>query len=112
MDENLNILQVIGENIRIARTQKGYTQGKLAELLNTSDKFISMLERGASGLSMTSLVNLCNVLNIEPNYLFNGVIKYSDDEDTCIINNLSTLTSEDKSFLIGVMNYIIQKGSK
>ena len=45
MDENLNILQIIGENIRIARTQKGYTQGKLAELLNTSDKFISMLER-------------------------------------------------------------------
>lgn len=45
MDENLNILQVIGDNIRIARTQKGYTQGKLAELLNTSDKFISMLER-------------------------------------------------------------------
>ena len=64
------------------------------------------------GLSMTSLVNLCNVLNIEPNYLFNGVIKYSADEDACIINNLSTLTSEDKTFLIGVMNYIIQKGSK
>ena len=38
---NINILKVIGDNIRIARTQKGFTQSKLAELLNTSDKFIS-----------------------------------------------------------------------
>ena len=48
MNENVNILKVIGDNIRIARTQKGFTQSKLAELLNTSDKFISMTERGAS----------------------------------------------------------------
>ena len=111
MDEN-NILKVMGENIRIARTQKGYTQDKLAELLNTSDKFISMIERGASGLSMTTLVNLCNILNIEPNTLFNGIIKYADNEDAYIINNLSTLTSEDKDFVSNVMNYIIHKGSK
>ncbi len=111
MDEN-NILKVMGENIRIARTQKGYTQDKLAELLNTSDKFISMVERGASGLSITTLVNLCNILNIEPNTLFNGIIKYAGNEDTYIINNLSTLTAEDKAFVNSVMNYIIHKGSK
>ena len=45
MNENKRILQIMGENIRIARLQKGYTQSKLAELLNTSDKFISMAER-------------------------------------------------------------------
>jgi len=112
MDENSNILKVMGENIRIARTQKGYTQDKLAELLNTSDKFISMVERGASGLSMTTLVNLCNILNIEPNILFNGIIKYANNEDTCIINNLSILTAEDKKFVSSVINYIIYKGTK
>lgn len=112
MDENVNILKVIGENIRIARTQKGFTQSKLAELLNTSDKFISMTERGSSGLSLSNLVSLCNILDIEPNVLFKGIIKYSNDEDTYILNNLSTLTKEDKAFLIEVMNYIIHKGSK
>lgn len=112
MDENSNILKIIGENVRFARTQRGYTQDKLAELLNTSNKFISMIERGSSGLSMTTLVNLCNILNIEPNTLFNGIIKYSDKEDAYIINNLSTLTAEDKTFISGVMNYIIQKGNK
>ena len=63
-------------------------------------------------MSLTNLVNLCNILDIEPNVLFNGIIKYSNDEDTYIINNLSTLTMEDKAFLIEVIDYVIHKGSK
>lgn len=43
-----NILRIMGKNIKNARTTQKITQSKLAEKLNTSDKFISMLERGES----------------------------------------------------------------
>ena len=48
MKDNNEILQIIGNNIRIARIQKHYTQQQLAEKLNISDKFISMIERGTT----------------------------------------------------------------
>lgn len=44
MDGNKDVLQIIGNNIKIARNQKNYTQSKLAEKLGVSDKFISLAE--------------------------------------------------------------------
>lgn len=44
MNGNKDVLQIIGNNIKIARNQKNYTQSKLAEKLNVSDKFISLAE--------------------------------------------------------------------
>lgn len=112
MKDNDKILQTIGKNIKNARIQKHYTQGELAEQLNTSDKFVSMLERGASGLSITNAVNLCKILDIVPNTLFSGIIKYKDDKDKYIVNALSTLSSDDKEFLISVIEYVLKKNSK
>lgn len=112
MIDNDKILKIIGNNIKVARRQRGYTQERLAEELNTSDKFVSMIERGASGLSITNIVNLCRILNIEPNTLFNGIVDYSNDKDTYIVNSLSTLTSADKDFIISVIQYVLKKGNK
>lgn len=112
MKENKEILQVIGSNIKEARNQKGYTQGNLAEKFNTSDKFISMLERGVNGMNITNIPNLCNVLEIEPNSIFKGLINYNDDRDTYIVNSLSTLTNEDKEFIINTIKYVLNKNSK
>ena len=44
MDENKEVLQIIGNNIKTARKQKILTQSQLAEKLNVSDKFISLAE--------------------------------------------------------------------
>ena len=112
MIDNDKILKIIGNNIRVARRQRGYTQERLAEELNTSDKFVSMIERGASGLSITNIVTLCRILNIEPNTLFNGIIDYNNDIDAYIVNSLSTLTPADKDFIINIIQYVLKKGSK
>ena len=61
-NEKSNILQVIGSNIKRARLLRGLTQEALSEELNTSTNFISLVERGASGVSLTNLVDLCNIL--------------------------------------------------
>ena len=112
MKENEDILQIIGNNIKTHRKHRKFTQGKLAEQLEVSDKFISLLETGSSGLSITNAVKICKVLNIEPNALFKGTINYNNDIDKNIIDQLSTLTKEDKEFLINVIEYILNKSNK
>lgn len=103
---------IIGNNIKTAREAKKFTQAELAENLDKTDKFISMLERGVSGLSVISIVDICKSLNIEPNTLFNGVFNYNDDKDKYIMNSLSILKNEDKEFLINVIEYVLNKNSK
>ncbi|MBR3255872.1 MAG: helix-turn-helix domain-containing protein [Clostridia bacterium] len=44
MDENKDILKIIGNNIQTTRKQRKLTQSQLAEKLNVSDKFISLAE--------------------------------------------------------------------
>ena len=109
MKENREILVTIEKKIKNARTSKGYTQEQMAEQLNVSSKFISMIERGCSGLSITNLTNICKILDIEPNSLFNGVLNYTDSKDEYITNALSTLANGDKEFLISVIEYILKK---
>lgn len=110
--EDKNILEIIGNNIKIARTKKGITQQELAEQLHKSDKFISMLERACSGLSLKTIIDICKILDIQPNTLFNGIIDYNNDKDKYIINSLSSLSIEDKEFLINVIEYVLKKNSK
>ena len=110
--EDKNILEIIGNNIKIARTKKGITQQELAEQLHKSDNFISMLERACSGLSLETIIDICKILDIQPNTLFNGIIDYNNDKDKYIINSLSSLSIEDKEILINVIEYVLKKNSK
>lgn len=43
-----NILQVLGKNIKQIRLLKGYTQEYLADKLNKTVNFVSLVERGES----------------------------------------------------------------
>lgn len=80
MERNHN-LKSIGHNIQLARLKKGFTQEILAEKCNVSAKYISTLETEISAGSIP-LLDICNILDITPNYIFNKALninKLSDD---------------------------------
>jgi transcriptional regulator with XRE-family HTH domain len=114
MDKNIgnSVLKQIGNNIKTARLLKGLTQEKLSEQLNKSTNFISLIESGKSGISIDTIVDICNILNIEPNTLFNGVITYDNDKDKIIINGISSLSNEDKEIVNNLIEYIQKKNNK
>lgn len=60
--------QKIGNRIRIARLEKGLSQGELGELLNCSNNHISHLETGQTKVSLNRLVQLSSVLNKDFDY--------------------------------------------
>ena len=57
-------LKYIGENIRNARQSKNLTIEQLAELADISDSFLGVVERGTSGISIETLINIALALNV------------------------------------------------
>lgn len=65
---------MIGKKIKLARARNNYTQELLAEKLQLSTRYISQLERGIAFGSATTLVNLCNALGIDADFLFDELV--------------------------------------
>jgi transcriptional regulator with XRE-family HTH domain len=54
----------IGGRIKRAREATGLTQDRFAELIGMGTKNVSAIERGAVGVSLSSLQKICQVLSI------------------------------------------------
>ena len=109
MKENKeNTLQVIGQNIKRIRLLKNLTQEQLAEKLDKSINFISLIERGESGISISTIIDICNALQINSDELFNGLIdKQVVTDDEFITNSLNMFNREDKKIVKAIIDYII-----
>jgi len=86
--------KAVGERIKIAREHKGYTQYILAEKLDKAVQHISEIERGRSGVSMTTLIELCTLLEVDADYLLFGTI--SNNETNPINEKLKALTPQQR----------------
>ena len=65
-----NIIYEVGNNIKTIRKSKGLTQAQLAEKINVDSKYISRLETGSSTASLSTILKLANVLDVETKTLF------------------------------------------
>lgn len=71
-----------GRRIRRLRALKGYSQEKLAILLNRDRSFLSAIETGKKGCSVDMLVELAGIFNVSLDYLILGKIPSSSLPDT------------------------------
>lgn len=62
-----------GENVRAARTAKGWTQEELAHESGLATVQVSRIERGVREVRLTTLLRLVAALNVEPSTLFEGL---------------------------------------
>lgn len=63
----LNVL--VGANIKREREKAGFTQDRFSELLGIGSKSLSSIERGVVGVSLTTLMKICDILHISANVL-------------------------------------------
>ncbi len=98
-------LKFIGNNIQLARLKRGLTQETLAEKCNVSTNYISSLERGVTSGSIPLIIDICNILNVSPNFIFKHSIKSEKLEDNIDIIDpelliyYSKLKDENKTFV-------------
>ena len=74
-----------GENLKLARKNKGYTQKELADLIHAKHNSISNWENNQNKPDPDTIEILCGVLGIKPNFLFNQDDElYTLDEENMI----------------------------
>lgn len=106
---NNDILKIIGNNVKTIRLSRGITQEQMAEKLNRSINFVSLIELGKSGMSVETIIAVCNILDISSQSIFKGLIDYNlKENDRYILENISALNSKDKKIVTDLMQYIIE----
>ena len=103
----------IGKKIKLARTKTNYTQETLAEKTSLSPRYISQLERGIAFGSASTIVSLCNALNISSNFLFSDAIdsNFSDFDDLVdnnFLHDYSQLNDYNKKVIKRLTNDLIK----
>ncbi len=69
---------LIGQRIKEARKNKGYTQEKLAEEIDIAVTYLSRFEKGHP-INLKRLAQISQVLDVSMEYLLSGTVPKSDN---------------------------------
>lgn len=96
---------LLGEKIRIARQQKQLTQKQLGEALGVSHAVISNWEKEINRPDVDMLEELCKLLDINPNDLFNmnTINNNLSDSEQQLINEYNNLDKYGKKVVNSVL---------
>ena len=103
----------IGEQIKLAREQRRLTQEQLAERIEVSPQFVSDLERGVVGISLSTLKRVCTALCVSSDQILFG--SPPENRNEILANQCRSLTNEQFVLLSEIIeNYVtaIHKASQ
>lgn len=66
----MDISKLVGKNIKEARKLKGLTQAYVAKTFRMTQQQYSRFENGVFELNYEQIVNICKLLDITPNEIF------------------------------------------
>ncbi|MCH5300980.1 MAG: helix-turn-helix transcriptional regulator [Ruminococcus sp.] len=96
-------LQSLGSRIRKERLNRGITQEQLAEKVDISINFMSLIENGRN-MSVEILVKISEALGVSVDYLLSDTIQLqSDTISEQIIQNLMTLSDDEKIYFLNMI---------
>ena len=61
----MDIIKIFGANLKKYRTEKGYSQEKIAEICNLHRTYISDIERFQRSISLENVQKIADALEIE-----------------------------------------------
>jgi transcriptional regulator with XRE-family HTH domain len=64
--------KAVGERIRLQRKALGISPDDFAEHIGRVPKFCADIERGQAGMSIDTMLKICSLLRISPDYLLLG----------------------------------------
>ncbi len=86
----------IGARIKKARLDKKYTQEYVAEAIDVSCQHISDIERGINGISLSTLMDICKVLDTDADYILFGTM--TRDNHNPLNKYLSQMTPQQSMY--------------
>lgn len=85
------MIRCMGERIKLARKRQGLTQQELGELVGLNEKTISLIENDNALTRLDTLIKICDILEVSPNYLL------LDSSKNALSEEASRLAEELKS---------------
>lgn len=102
--KDLNVL--VGANIKREREKANFTQEQFSELMGIGSKSLSSIERGVVGVSLTTLLRICDILHISANVLLYEQTQQNDVDSITL--QLTTLSAEQFEIVSNVMTNLIR----
>ena len=99
---------VIGNRIRLRRKELNLKQCQVAEQLNISNNHMSSIENGREKPSLETLLGICNILNVTPDYLLLGNM-HTDDVSQDVLNGLRLCNKADISLAREIIELLIKR---
>lgn len=93
----------VGQRIRKRRLEMHFTREQMAEKLDKSMRMVGDLERGTVGMSIETLLDVCNVLKTTPNDLLLFDQTSNDGELAWAIDALSHAPDHARSIAIDIL---------
>ena len=100
----MNVL--VGANIKREREKAGLTQEQFSELLGIGAKSLSSIERGVVGVSLTTLLKICDLFHISANVLLYEHARENDVDG--ITSQLKMLNAAQFEIASDVMTNLIK----
>jgi len=115
MNENTTKKTSFAERLKKLRTEKGFSQGDLAKLVDVHYNNISRYERGESKPTAKALKALANALSVSTDYLYDGIAEdaavadLKDRELLAMFSEIEKFNDEDKRALKNVIDAFIKR---
>lgn len=97
----------LGKRLAARRKELGYRQSYVEEKADLSYKYLSSIETGRSIPSLETLVKLCQVLDVTPDYLLLGAVHRpeakSEDE---IFREFQLLSPREQELVLHFISWI------
>lgn len=96
----------ISRKIKETRIAKGLTQEYLANASDVNVSHISNIENNRVKISLSTLVNICNALDVTVDYILASEYTASTSLDNEVLKKLETCSDEQKTKLLKIMDII------
>jgi transcriptional regulator with XRE-family HTH domain len=87
MKKNSNIDRHLGKKLKQIRKKHKLTQAKLGEVLGVSHQQVQQYEIGDSRVAASTLFEISNIFNVQPNYFFEDIDKQSANLNSIASDN-------------------------
>lgn len=100
-------LQEIGNRITQRRKELGFTQEKVADLMDVSIQMVSNLERGNKAIKIENLIKISEILGISTDYILTG--KHTLNDHNIMLLKLTKLSEDDFDMIDMLTEYCLSK---
>ena len=96
----------VGEQIKLARERIKLTQEQFAERIDVSPQYISDLERGVVGVSISTLKRVCIILGVSSDQILFGV--EGENRAAAIADKCKSLSPQQYALLSEIISKYVE----